>query len=504
MGRKIKIVDNTLSMEEKVLGVNLNISEKIIIAKRLELLNIDVIEVGRPIVSNEEFRAVYNISNIVKNITVSALCKADPKEINVACDAIRDADKGRIHTFISTSPMRMRYKLNMDGDQVLERAIEAVKYSKKFFEDVEFTAEDACRSDKDFLCRVFENVIKAGATILNIPDTIGYITPSEYIDIIKYIIMNTKGIENVDISVQCHNDLGIAVANSLAGITAGANEVICSINGLGERAGNTALEEIVMAIEARKKFFKIETGINIKNLWNVSKLVSSITGALTEPNKSIMGENALIYKDRLYEDRILKENSDYEIITSESIGKVNNNIIKLDKYFNRQAFDNYLIQNSMIIPKEALERAYDKFKAIYNKNDEITHKEMEAIVNSSSNGIKNIYKLRSYQVYSGNNLIYTTTIEIDNRGMIIKDSAVGEGTLSSVFNALERVIGKKFKLKDYYIKSICCEKNFLSEAIIKIEEEGKIFVGSALSKDIIEASIDAYINAVNKMIEQLS
>lgn len=504
MRRKIKIIDNTLSMGEKVLGVNLNISEKIIIAKRLELLNVDIIEVGRPIVSNEEFRAIYSIANIVKNTTVCALCKAEQKEINVACDAIRDVEKGRINTFISTSSIGMRYKLNMDKEQVLERAIEAVKYSKKFFEEVEFTAEDACRSDKDFLCRVFENVIKAGATIVNIPDTIGYITPSEYIDIIKYVITNTKGIENVDISVQCHNDLGIAVANSLAGITAGANEVICSINGLGERAGNTALEELVMAIEARKKFYQIETGLNIKNLWNVSKLVSSITGTFIGVNKSIIGENALIYKDRLYKNRLPKEINDYKIITPESIGKINNNLIELDKYFNRQAFDNYLIQNSMILPKEALEKAFDKFKSIYNKNDKITHKEIEAIVNSSANGIKNIYKLRSYQIYSGNNLIYTTTIEIDNRGIIIKDSAVGEGTLESAFNALERVIGKKFKLKDYYIKSISCEKNSLSEAVIKIEEEEKIFVGSALSKDIIEASINAYINAVNKMIEQLS
>lgn len=501
MSRRIKIFDTTLRDGEQTPGVNLNISEKLQIAKRLEALNVDVIEAGFPVASNGDFLAVEEIAKNIKNSSIAALCRTVPKDIEEAYRAVRLAENPRIHTFIATSPVHMKHKLNMSEEQVLENAIKAVEFSKRLCNDVEFSAEDAYRSDADFLCRVFKGVIEAGATVINIPDTVGYAFPSDYGRFIKYIVENTSGIENVDVSIHCHNDLGLAVANSLAGIISGATQVECAINGLGERAGNTALEEIVMAIETRKKDLGVHTNIKANEIWRTSKIVSSISGVFVQPNKAIVGENAFAHESGIHQDGVLKERSTYEIITPESIGKINNNNIVLGKHSGRHAFDNYLKNNRIILSVEALDEAFIKFKKMTDKKKSITHREIEAIVNNNLSVLEETFKLISYQVYSGNKMICTSTIELQKGDIILAESAVGDGPVASAFKAIERAIGEEFTLKDYSIRSITDGEDSLGEVIVKTESDGQIFIGSALSGDIMEASINAFINSINKIFD---
>jgi 2-isopropylmalate synthase len=322
MTNHIKIFDTTLRDGEQTPGVNLNVKEKLMIAKKLESLGVDIIEAGFPAASNGDFEAVKAIAKEIKNSVIAGLCRANKNDIDRCWEAVKHAVKPRIHTFIATSEIHMKHKLKMTKEEVKAKAIEMVTYAKSLCDDIEFSAEDAYRSDKDFLVEIFTEVIKAGATTLNIPDTVGYALPDEYQIFIKYIKDNTPGIENVDISVHCHNDLGLAVANSIAGIKGGATQVECAINGLGERAGNAALEEVVMAIKTRKSSFGIDTRIITENIYSTSKLVSSLSGIDVQPNKAIVGANAFAHESGIHQDGVLKEKSTYEIITPESVGVI--------------------------------------------------------------------------------------------------------------------------------------------------------------------------------------
>lgn len=498
MNKKIKIFDTTLRDGEQTPGVNLNLKEKLIIAKKLEELGVDVIEAGFPMASEGDFNSVREIARKVKNSYVAALCRATKSDIDRAYEAVKDAAKPRLHIFIATSKIHMKYKLNMREEEVLKKAEEAVAYGKTFCEDIEFSAEDAYRSDKEFLVKVFERVIRAGATVINIPDTVGYALPNNYYDFIKYIVENTKGIENVDVSVHCHNDLGMAVANSLSGIMAGATQVECAINGLGERAGNAALEEIVMVIETRKKDLKMSTNIDTTKFTKISNLVSAITGVRVQPNKAIVGENAFSHESGIHQDGVLKEKSTYEIITPESVGKINNKNIVLGKHSGRHAFQSYLQGNGIDLSGDELDEAFKKFKRLTDMKKTITEKDIDAIVNDNISSVDEYYKLISYQVYSGNKMICTSTVEIKKGDEIIMESAVGEGSVASAFTAVERAIDKKINLKDYSIRSVTDGEDALGEVTVKIEEGNKIFTGSALSGDIMEASLNALIKAINK------
>lgn len=498
MNKKIKIFDTTLRDGEQTPGVNLNLKEKLIIAKKLEELGVDVIEAGFPMASEGDFNSVREIARKVKNSYVAALCRATKSDIDRAYEAVKDAAKPRLHIFIATSKIHMKYKLNMSEEEVLKKAEEAVAYGKTFCDNIEFSAEDAYRSDKEFLVKVFERVIKAGATVINIPDTVGYALPNNYYDFIKYIVENTEGIENVDVSVHCHNDLGMAVANSLSGIMAGATQVECAINGLGERAGNAALEEIVMVIETRKKDLKMSTNIDTTKFTKISNLVSAITGVRVQPNKAIVGENAFSHESGIHQDGVLKEKSTYEIITPESVGKINNKNIVLGKHSGRHAFQSYLQGNGIDLSGDELDEAFKKFKRLTDMKKTITEKDIDAIVNDNISSVDEYYKLISYQVYSGNKMICTSTVEIKKGDEIIMESAVGEGSVASAFTAVERAIDKKINLKDYSIRSVTDGEDALGEVTVKIEEGNKIFTGSALSGDIMEASLNALIKAINK------
>lgn len=498
MEKKIKIFDTTLRDGEQTPGVNLNLKEKLIIAKKLEELGVDVIEAGFPMASEGDFNSVKEIAKTVKKSYVAALCRATKKDIDRAYEAVKYAAKPRLHIFLATSKIHMKYKLNMSEDKVLKKAEESVAYAKTLCEDIEFSAEDAYRSDKEFLIKVFEKVIEAGATVINIPDTVGYALPSNYYDFIKSIIENTKGIENIDVSVHCHNDLGMAVANSLSGIMAGATQVECAINGLGERAGNAALEEIVMVIETRKKDLKMSTNIDTTKFTKISNLVSAITGIRVQPNKAIVGENAFSHESGIHQDGVLKEKSTYEIMTPESVGKINNNNIVLGKHSGRHAFQSYLQGNGVDLSSKELDEAFTKFKRLTDMKKTITEKDIDAIVNDNINVVDEYYKLISYQVYSGNKMICTSTVEIKKGEEIVRESAVGEGSVASAFTAIERAINKKINLKDYSIRSVTDGEDALGEVRVKIEEGNKIFTGSALSGDIMEASLNALIKAINK------
>jgi 2-isopropylmalate synthase len=501
MSKHIKIFDTTLRDGEQTPGVNLNIKEKVLIARQLELLNVDVIEAGFPISSDNDFKAVKAIAEELNNTTVAALARTVKKDIDSAYEALKNAKKPRLHTFIATSEVHMKYKLDMTKEQVLERAISMVKYGKTLFEDIEFSAEDAYRSDADFLCEIFSGVIEAGATVINIPDTVGYAMPTDYEKFIKYIIDNTKGIEKVDVSVHCHNDLGMAVANSLLGVMGGATQVECAINGLGERAGNAALEEIVMAIETRKNYLDAYTNIKTDQIYRTSNLVSSLSGIYIQPNKAIVGANAFSHESGIHQDGFLKEKSTYEIITPESVGIKNNSHIVLGKHSGRHAFDSYLKNMNIELSQEELEHAFEKFKELTDRKKNITPKDIEAIVNSKKY-FNETYKLKSFQINSGNNTICSAVVEIIHGDKILMEVALGEGSIDAAFRAIERTLNMEIKLKDYSIRSVTDGKDALGEVTVKVEGKNGIYVGKDIAEDVMEASINAYINAINRMVEE--
>ncbi|WP_297517734.1 2-isopropylmalate synthase [uncultured Clostridium sp.] len=501
MSKKIKIFDTTLRDGEQTPGVNLNLKEKVIIAKKLEELGVDIIEAGFPMASKGDFDAVEAIAKEIKHATVAALCRASKNDIDKAYEAIKGAAKPRIHTFLATSPIHMKHKLNMSETEVLEKAVEMVAYAKTLCDDIEFSAEDAYRSDRDFLVEVCSKVIEAGATVINLPDTVGYALPTDYHDFIKYVIENTRGAKNIEFSVHCHDDLGMAVANSLSGIMAGATQVECAINGLGERAGNAALEEIVMTIKTRESSLDMHSDIDTTKIWRVSNMVSSITGVFVQPNKAIVGKNAFAHESGIHQDGVLKEKSTYEIITPESIGKYANDNIVLGKHSGRHAFDDYLKKHGMSLDKDALDEAFIEFKKMTDKKKHISSRDIDAIINNNVSKIEEVYKLLSFQVYSGNKMISTTTVEIEKGDETITESAVGEGSVSSAFKAVERALGFELKLEDYAIRSVTDGKDALGEVTVKISSDNEIYTGSSLSADIMEASIGALINAANRMIE---
>ncbi|TDT68040.1 2-isopropylmalate synthase [Hypnocyclicus thermotrophus] len=500
--KKIKIFDTTLRDGEQAAGVNLNLKEKILIAKQLEAMGVDIIEAGFPIASNGDFESVREIAKVIKKSTVAGLARARKEDIDRAYEALKYAKKPRIHTFIATSDIHMKYKLKMSKEEVLNQAYEMVKYAKSYFDDIEFSAEDAYRSDPDFLCEIYAKVIEAGATTLNIPDTVGYALPEDFGRFIKYIIDNTKGIENVDVSVHCHNDLGLAVANSLAAIRAGATQVECTVNGIGERAGNAAMEELVMTLKLKKDVLSVETNIDTTHIHRISTLVSSLTGMNIQANKAIVGANAFAHESGIHQDGVLKEKSTYEIISPEDIGLKKELNLVLGKHSGKHAFENSLKEMGIELESEELLEAFKKFKDLADKKKHVTTRDVEAIVNNKTY-FKEVYKLKSFQLNSGNNMTCTGMIELIKGEEIIKEVAIGEGSIDALFKAIERVTNLKVELKDYSIKSVTGGKDALGEVTVRLAYENNNTTGKAIDEDIIQASINAYLNAINKMLDNI-
>lgn len=501
MSKQIKIFDTTLRDGEQTPGVNLNIQEKLEIARQLAKMGIDVIEAGFAIASPGDFEAVKAVAENVKGPVIASLCRAIEKDIDRAWEAVQKAENPRIHTFLATSDIHMKYKLKMTEEEVLERAVAMVKYAKKYCGNVEFSAEDASRTRVDFLYKIIEEVIKAGANVVNIPDTVGYAMPIEFGGLIKGIRENVPNIDKADISVHCHNDLGLAVANTLAALENGATQLECTINGLGERAGNAAVEELIMGMNTRKDYYGITHNIDTTQIYRTSKLVSSLTGVNVQPNKAVVGANAFAHESGIHQHGVLSEKTTYEIMTPESIGLSQNKMV-LGKLSGRHAFEDRLKELGYTLAADEIQKAFEKFKNLADKKKVVLDRDIEALVEEKVSEVPEIFQLDSFQISSGNKLISTSTVCLIRNGNLVTEAATGDGPIDAAFNAMERSVGFSLELEDYRLNAVTEGKDALGEVIVRASKDNKIFVGRGVSTDIIEASVKAYLNAINRAINE--
>ena len=498
MKKMIKIFDTTLRDGEQSPGASMNIDEKLRVAKQLEKLNVDIIEAGFPIASEGDFEAVRRIAKAVTGCEVAGLARANEKDIDRAWEALKDAKRPRIHTFIATSDIHLKYKLRKSREEVLEAAVKAVKHACKYTENVEFSAEDAVRSDPEYLAKVVQAVIAAGAKTVNIPDTVGYAIPSEFGNLIKYLKENVPNIGKAVISVHCHNDLGLAVANSIAAIQNGAGQVECTINGIGERAGNAALEEIVMAMKTRKDLLGFETKIVTEQLFSTSRLVSQITGIVVQPNKAVVGANAFAHEAGIHQDGMLKEKATYEIMTPESVG-VSQSAIVLGKHSGRHAFKARLKELGYDLSENDVEMSFERFKKLADQKKEIFDEDLDAIVADEVLRIPDKYKLIYLNVSSGSVTVPTATVELEADGKNVLKAGFGVGPVDAVFKTIATITKTKSKLLRYSVDAITGGTDAQGGVTVRLEEGGKTVIGQGTHTDIIVASAKAYINALNKL-----
>ncbi len=500
MPRRIRIFDTTLRDGEQSPGASMNIEEKLEVAKQLARLKVDVIEAGFPISSPGDFEAVKAVAQTVKGPAIAALCRANKADIDRAWEAIQYAKKPVIHTFIATSDIHLEKKLKKTSEQVLEIAVAAVKHAKGYCEDVEFSAEDAARSDLDYLCQVVEAVIDAGATVVNLPDTVGYAIPNEYAKLISTVIERVPNSKKAIFSVHCHNDLGLAVANSLAAVTAGAGQVECTINGIGERAGNAALEEIVMAIKTRSDLFNVYTGVNTQEIYRTSRLVSDVTGLAVQANKAIVGSNAFAHEAGIHQHGVLQEKRTYEIIDAQEVGLAESKLV-LGKHSGRHAFEERLKQLGYHLSKEDLERAFARFKETADKKKEIFDEDLEAIVADETHVIPAKYELSYMNVMTTLDGYPTATIRLKTEEGDLIDAGIGVGSVDAVYKTIDKMVKAEYSLVDFTIKSVTGGTDALGEVTVKLQaKNGEIYTGRGASLDIVEASAKAYINAINKLV----
>ncbi|WP_149708000.1 2-isopropylmalate synthase [Campylobacter concisus] len=495
---KIIIFDTTLRDGEQSPGASMNTAEKLQIALQLERLGVDVMEAGFAAASPGDFDAVNQIAKQASNITVCSLARAVERDIKAAGEALAPAKNKRIHTFIATSPIHMQYKLKMSPDEVIRRAVEAVQYSKTFCDDVEFSCEDACRSEMSFLKEICDAAINAGAKTINIPDTVGYLYPEEITARISEIVKFIG--DRAVVSVHNHNDLGMATANSLAAIKAGARQVEGTINGIGERAGNAALEEIVMAIKTRQDVFApLYTGIISKEIYPTSRLIASITGIEPQPNKAIVGKNAFAHESGIHQDGVLKHKETYEIISAESIGLEKNSLV-LGKHSGRHAFKDKLASLGFDLDSDALNKAFEKFKELADKKKEIFDDDIRALVAEEITKIPQAYEITGLLQSSGGSLA-SASMSIKHNDEVISDSALGNGTADAIFKVVDRISGINGTLKDYKVTAVSQGKDALAKVDVKVEFEGKTAVmGHGLDIDTMMASAKAYVGALNSYL----
>ncbi|NLW07635.1 MAG: 2-isopropylmalate synthase [Clostridia bacterium] len=500
--RKIYIFDTTLRDGEQSPGVSLNLKEKLEIAHQLARLGVDVIEAGFPIASLGDFEAVRAVAAEVEGPVIAGLARTNERDIDRAWEALQVAKRPRIHVFIATSDIHLKYKLRMSREQVLEAVRKGVSLAKSYCEDVEFSPEDASRSDLDFLCQVLETAIACGATVVNIPDTVGYATPQEFGQLIKQIRQRVAGNERVQISVHCHNDLGLAVANSLAAIENGATQIEGTINGIGERAGNTALEELIMALYTRRYYYNCRTAIVTQEIYRTSKLVSRLTGMPVQYNKAIVGKNAFTHEAGIHQDGVLKERTTYEIMNPAMIGLIQDNIY-LGKHSGRHALRQRLEQLGFKLNEAELDRAFARFKNLADRKKEISDRDLEAIVAHEVKDIPEKFVLEHIHISTGNRVVPTATIGLRLNGTLREEAACGEGPVDAAFNAIDKATGIPVCLKSYHLSAVTGGKDAVGEVTVKVEYNNKVYIGRGISTDILEASARAYLNAVNKVVYEL-
>ena len=499
MNSIIKIFDTTLRDGEQSPGASMNTSEKLEITRQLVRLGVDVIEAGFPISSPGDFESVRKIGEEVGDaVVVCALSRAVAKDIEVAADALATSKRPRIHTGIGVSESHLQHKLRISRDEALERAIAAVKLARSFVGDVEFYAEDAGRAEPAFVYRMVESVIKAGATVVNIPDTTGYAYPEEYGALIRGIMEHVPGIDKVTVSVHCHNDLGMATANALAGVKNGARQVECTVNGIGERAGNTAMEEVIMALRQRRAYFGADTNINTKEIIRTSRLVSSITGIVIQPNKAIVGANAFAHSSGIHQDGVLKERSTYEIIDPAEVGAGGSSIV-LTARSGRHALRHRISELGNELPDNEFEKVYEAFLALADKKKEVFDEDIEALISDKVKHITEVYVLKNLRAESGTGITPTAAVEMQVNGKTVKQTGSGDGPVDAVYRTIAAITGTKSTLDAYLVKGITGGTDAQGEVTVKVEEGGKKVAGHGADTDIIIASAKAYVNALNKL-----
>ena len=500
MSNRIMIFDTTLRDGEQAPGCSMNTREKLEMARQLARLKVDVIEAGFAIASEDDFEAVKTIAqNLKGGPIIASLCRTRDIDIDRAWEALQYADRSRIHIFIATSEIHITYKLKSTQEDVLQAAIAAVKHARRYTDDVEFSPEDAHRSEQDFLCKVVEEVIEAGATTINIPDTVGYGLPWEFGARIKNLFDRVPNIDKAVISCHCHNDLGLAVANSLEAVRNGARQVECTINGIGERAGNASLEEIVMALRTRKDLLDFETGINTEEIYRSSKLLTSIIGIPVQPNKAIVGANAFAHEAGVHQHGMLQKPLTYEIMTPESVGVPQSRLV-LGKHSGRHAFKKRLEELGVILPEEAVNRAFTRFKIVADKKKEVFDDDLLAIVEEEALAAGETYTLEYLQFTSGINIVPTATVRLKRENDIFQESGWGDGPVDAAYKAIDQITKVQGRLADYSIRAITAGKDALGEVVLKLEVNGHTVIGRATSTDVIEASVRAYLNAINKIV----
>jgi 2-isopropylmalate synthase len=501
MKDKLIIFDTTLRDGEQSPGASMTRDEKIRIARALERLKVDVIEAGFPAASPGDFEAVQAVANVIKDSTVCGLARALDKDIDRAGEALKGAGRSRIHTFIATSPIHMQMKLQMSPEQVIEYAVKAVKRARQYTDDVEFSPEDAGRSEEDFLCRILEAVIDAGATTLNIPDTVGYSLPQQFGATIASLIRRIPNSDKAIFSVHCHNDLGLAVANSLSAVMNGARQVECTINGLGERAGNASLEEVVMAVRTRQDVFTCQTGIDTREILTCSKLVSSITGFPVQPNKAIVGANAFAHEAGIHQDGILKSRETYEIMRAEDVGWTANRMV-LGKHSGRNAFKSRITELGFEFgSEEELNEAFSRFKQLADKKHEIFDEDLQTLISEASFEAEDEHiKLIALKVCSETGEIPSATVTLRMENKEVTGNSNGGGAVDASLKAIEKLVKSDATLELYSVNNITNGTDAQGEVTIRLEKSGRIVNGLGADTDIVIASAKAYINAVNKLL----
>ena len=498
---RVIIFDTTLRDGEQAPGFSMNTAEKLEMARQLARLNVDVIEAGFPISSDEDFEATREVAKQVGTLdgapSVCGLSRVALKDIDRCWEAVKYAKRPRIHTFVATSDIHLKYKLRKSRAEVLKAAVEAVKHARGYCGDVEFSPEDASRSDFDYMCDVLEAVIDAGATTINIPDTVGYAIFQEWGERIARIRERVKNIEKATLSVHCHNDLGQAVANSLVAIMNGARQVECTINGIGERAGNASLEEIVMALRTRRDVFGIDTQVRTEEIFRSSRLLSHITGVHVQPNKAIVGENAFAHEAGIHQDGVLKEKLTYEIMRPQDIGRSSNKLV-MGKHSGRHALAVRLKELGFDLSGPELDKAFKKFKDLADKKKEVYDEDLMAIVQDEMTQIAETYTLDYLHVISGTGLIPSATVRLKKEGELFQDSGVGDGPVDAALNAIDAITGLKGRLLDYQLRAITGGKDAIGEVSLRVDFDGTVVSGKGASTDVIEASARAYVHALNR------
>ena len=500
MAERVYIFDTTLRDGEQAPGYSMNLEEKIRVARQLEALGVDIIEAGFAISSPGDFESVEAIAKAVDNVTVASLARALEKDIDAAWNAVKKANKPRIHVFLATSDLHLQYKLKLSRDEAMERIKTYVRYARNLCPDVEFSLEDATRTDLDYMCRVVEAAINEGATTINLPDTVGYASPDDITEMVNTVRNRVPNIDKAIISMHCHDDLGQATANSLAGVKAGTRQIECTLCGIGERAGNTALEEVVMAMKTRPDLYDVTTNIKTEELCRSARLLSSITGVKIFPSKAIVGDNAFAHESGIHQHGMMANSKTYEIMTPESVGVVKTNYV-LGKHSGKHAFSKKLDELGYVLPDTEIVRLFEEFKNLCDRKKNVTDRDIVALVESTEAVAKQTWSLASYVVNSGNKITSTACIALRNGDKVVEGVASGTGPVYASLRAVEKIIHHPFSLDDYQLQAVTEHRDALGEALVKISDSTGVYRGRGVSTDVIEASILACLNAVNRMLE---